>query len=148
MIRLKKWVWNHSPLLTCLKSHCLKWPTFGIFFLLILIHVNLGKWARQEACFNCRHLFKLGKGSGKKNRISYGLLPNRGGVGEGSKKTILLFWKSIFSESMQNHSRTPKTCFTLGLESFGHIYSYLNSFESGTLWLPWWSPAPLNSQLM
>ena len=30
---------------------------------------------------------------------------------------------------MQNHSRTPKTCFTLGLECFGHIYSYQNSFE-------------------
>ena len=35
----------------------------------------------------------LGKGSEKKIRISYGLLPNRGGggVGEGSKKNILLF---------------------------------------------------------
>ena len=30
-------------------------------------------------------------------------------------------------------TRTPKTCFTLGLQSFGHIYSYLKSFESGTL---------------
>ena len=58
-VRLKKWVWDHSTFLTSLKLHCLKWPTFGIFFLLILIHVNLGKWARQETCFNCRHFFKL-----------------------------------------------------------------------------------------
>ena len=29
----------------------------------------------------------------------------------------------FFSVSMQNHSRTPKTCFTLGLEFLCHIYS-------------------------
>ena len=51
-VRLKKWVWNHSPFLTSLKLHCLKWPTFGILFLLILINVSLGKWARQETRFN------------------------------------------------------------------------------------------------
>ena len=27
----------------------------------------------------------------------------------------------FFSVSMQNHSRTPKTCFTLGLECLGHF---------------------------
>ena len=29
-----------------------------------------------------------------------------------------------------------------GLECFGHIYSYQNSFESSTLRLLWWSPRP------
>ena len=46
--------------------------------------------------------------------------------------------KVCFSETIQNHSRTSKTCFTLGLECFGHLYS----FESGTLWPLWWSPRP------
>ena len=66
----------------------------------------------------------LGKGAEKKIRISYGLLPNQGG---GSarvvKKPYCFFEKSIFSESMQNHSRTPKTCFTLGLECICQVYS-------------------------
>ena len=31
---------------------------------------------------------------------------------------------------MQNHSMTPKTCFTLGLECLCHIYSHQDSFES------------------
>ena len=67
---------------------------------------------------------ELREGCRKKTRIFYGLLLNQGGgrgVSEGSVKTILLFWKSIFSESIKNHSRTPKTCFALGLESIRHI---------------------------
>ena len=36
----------------------------------------------------------------------------------GFEKTILLFWKSIFPV---NHSRTPKTWFTLGVECLYHI---------------------------
>ena len=48
-------------------------------------------------------------------KATFGL--GKGAESDGSEKTILLFWKSICSESMQNHSRTPKTCFTLGLES-------------------------------
>ena len=44
---------------------------------------------------------RLGKGSKKKSREKYGLLPNPGGVvAEGNEKTKLLFWKSIFSVSM------------------------------------------------
>ena len=45
------------------------------------------------------------------------------------KTCVLLFWESVFSESMQNHSRTPKTCFTLGLESLWHIYSYKTALK-------------------
>ena len=41
---------------------------------------------------------------------------------------ILLFGK-VFSESMQNHSRTRKTCFTLGLEWLCHIFSPYDSFK-------------------
>ena len=61
------------------------------------------------------------KNVGKK----YGLLPNWGGVSGGSKKnhTAFLKKKKYFSESILNHSRTPKTCFTLGLECLFHIYS-------------------------
>ena len=55
-----------------------------------------------------------------------------GGVSEDQKDKPVPT-KSDFLATIQNHSRTPKACFTLGLESFGHIYSYLNSFESGTL---------------
>ena len=36
------------------------------------------------------------------------------------------------SVSMQNHSRTPKTCFTLGLKLFEYISSFKNYFESVT----------------
>ena len=86
----------------------------------------------------------LREGFRKKKPYFFGAFAKPGGGGSARvvKKPYCFFEKSIFSESMQNHSRTPKTCFTLGLESFGHIYSYLNSFESGTLWLPWWSPRP------
>ena len=52
----------------------------------------------------CKYLHRckyLGKGSKKKSREKYGLLPNPGGgVAEGNEKTKLLFWKSIFSVSM------------------------------------------------
>ena len=42
--------------------------------------------------------------------------PKRGVV---KKQTSFL--EKYFSVSMSNHSRAPKTCFTLGLEYFGHI---------------------------
>ena len=55
------------------------------------------------------------------------------GVSEGSEKTILLFWKSIFfSEHVENYFRTPKTCFTLDLKLFGYISSFKNYFEGVT----------------
>ena len=77
----------------------------------------------QDDCL-LSNLFQLGKGAEKKIRISYGLLPNQGG---GSarvvKKPYCFFEKVFFSESMQNHSRTPKTCFTLGLECICQVYS-------------------------
>ena len=57
-------------------------------------------------------------------------------------KTTKLFYKLSFCLSVPVWFWTPKTCFTLGLECFGHIYSYQNSFESSTLWLLWWSPRP------
>ena len=38
--------------------------------------------------------------------------------------------KCVFSLSMQNHSRTSKTCFTLGMECICLIYSHQDSFES------------------
>ncbi len=36
----------------------------------------------------------------------------------------------FFPVSMQNHSRTPKTCFTLGLECLCLIYSQWDNFEN------------------
>ena len=41
----------------------------------------------------------------------------------------------FFSVSMQNHSRTPKTCFTLGLKLFGYMSSFKNYFERGPFML-------------
>ena len=57
-----------------------------------------------------RALSSLGKGSG-------------GGSARVVKKPYCFFEKVFFSESMQNHSRTPKTCFTLGLECICQVYS-------------------------
>ena len=54
-------------------------------------------------------------------------------------KTTRLFYKLSFCWSVPEWFWTPKTCFTLGLECFGHIYSYQNSFESSTLWLLWFN---------
>ena len=61
-VRLKKWVWNHSQFLTSLKSQCLKWPTFGILFLLRLIYVsdnNMGQKRKQFqlATFSLHFIF-------------------------------------------------------------------------------------------
>ena len=64
----------------------------------------------------------LGKVAGKKIRKKCGLLPNQGGgVSEGKQKTKPQVWKCVFSVSIENHSGTPKTCFTLGLECLGHF---------------------------
>ena len=58
-----------------------------------------------------------------------------GGGGVGSARVVkkpdcfLEERKTFFSEGMKNHSRTPKTCCTLGLECLSHIYSYKDSFE-------------------
>ena len=49
--------------------------------------------------------------------------PGGGGSPGGNKKPNLKFADVFFSVSMQNHSRTPKTCFTLGLECLCHIFS-------------------------
>ena len=65
----------------------------------------------------------LGKGSEKKSVFFMVFCQTGGrGVSEGREKTILLFWrrkKLSFREYV--HSRTPKTCFTLGFTLF-HIY--------------------------
>ena len=50
--------------------------------------------------------------------------PGGRGVSKGRQKSKTQVCKCIFSVSMQNHSRTPKTCFTLGLECLCHIYSH------------------------
>ena len=50
--------------------------------------------------------------------------PGGRGVSKGRQKSKPQVCKCIFSVSMQNHSRTPKTCFTLGLECLCHIYSH------------------------
>ena len=62
MVRLKKRAWNHSQFLTSLKSQCLKWPTFGILFLLRLIYVsdnNMGQKRNQFqlATFSLHFIF-------------------------------------------------------------------------------------------
>ena len=59
--------------------------------------------------------------------------------------SVFFLFKKCFLEIILNHSRTHKTCFSLGLECFGHIFSYYDSFESGTLWLFWWSPRPIDT---
>ena len=59
------------------------------------------------------------------------LLLLRGGSAE-MWKTTRLFYKLSFCWSVPVWFWTPKTCFTLGLECFGHIYSYQNSFESSS----------------
>ena len=61
-VRLKKRAWNHSQFLTSLKSQCLKWPTFGILFLLRLIYVsdnNMGQKRKQFqlATFSLHFIF-------------------------------------------------------------------------------------------
>ena len=96
--------------------------------------------------FPKENAFILREGCRKKIRKKYDLLPY--GKGGGStivmrKKTILLFCKFIFSESMQNHSRTPKTCFTPGLECLCHIYSYQDSFECSSEHSPIGEPLSL-----
>ena len=53
------------------------------------------------------------------------------GVSKVGQKPNPLFANVFFSVSMQNHSRTPKTCFTLGLECLCLIYSHWDSFENG-----------------
>ena len=66
---------------------------------------NYQYWAiRQGVAWKAVH---LGKDAGKKWG-KYGLLPDPGGQ-RGYWKTILVFWKSIFSESMYNHDRSPKS---------------------------------------
>jgi len=60
----------------------------------------------------------------KKIRKKCGLLPNQGGGSPMVNKKQNLKFADVFSSvSMQNHSRTPKTCFTLGLECLCHIFS-------------------------
>ena len=44
--------------------------------------------------------------------------------GRGSKKPTCFLDNVFFSETIQNQYRIPKTCFTLELEWFLHIYSY------------------------
>ena len=65
------------------------------------------------------------KGKGAKEKSGISLVFNQtgggGGVSKGRQKSKTQVCKCIFSVSMQNHSRTPKTCFTLGLVSLLHI---------------------------
>ena len=46
----------------------------------------------------------------KKSGKSVVFCQTRGGVSEGKQKTKPQVCKCVFSVSMQNHSRTPKTC--------------------------------------
>ena len=73
-----------------------------------------------DICYIC---FNLGKGSEeKKSGKSVVFCQTRGGgISKGKQKTKPQVWKCVFSVSIENHSGTPKTCFTLGLECLGHF---------------------------
>ena len=53
-----------------------------------------------------------------------------GGSPRVNKKPNLKFANVFFSVSMQNHSRTAKKCFTLGLECLCLVYSHWDNFEN------------------
>ena len=67
------------------------------------------------------------EGCKKKSWKSVVFCQTGGGGEEGSprvnKKPNLKFANVFCSVNMHNHSRTPKTCFTLGLECLCHIFS-------------------------
>ena len=68
------------------------------------------------------HLFHVREGCRKKNPEKvWSFAKPGGGVSEGKQKTKPQVWKCVFSVSIENHSGTPKTCFTLGLECLGHF---------------------------
>ena len=71
----------------------------------------------------CERGFCKGRGPKKKPYFLMSFAKPGGGSARAVKKPYCFFEKSIFSESMQNHSRTPKTCFTLGLECICQVYS-------------------------
>ena len=90
----------------------------------------MGKWISQQ---RKKKLKSIREGSKKKIRKKCGLLPNQGGGSlRVNKKTKPQVWRCVFfSVSMQNHSRTSKTCFTHGLEhpsaiSFFRVHTTLH----------------------
>ena len=70
------------------------------------------------------------EGCRKKSGKSVVFCQTRGGSLRVNKKPNLKFGNVFFSVSIENHSGTPKTCFTLGLECLCLIYSHWDNFEN------------------
>ena len=83
-------------------------------------------------CLQMRAKNKIDKGRGQKKMtllvVFYYLGGGEGGGEAEMWKTTRLFYKLSFCLSVPVWFWTPKTCFTLGLECFGHIYSYQKFF--------------------
>ena len=54
-----------------------------------------------------------------------------------------LLWKSVFSESMQNHSRAPRTRFTFGLESAVVLWDGFSATVQWVFYIHWLKLRPI-----
>ena len=80
-------------------------------------------------CQGLKHSKGLGKGTKKKSLVFFWGV----GVSEGRQKAKPQVCNFFSSVSMQNHSRTPKTCFTLGLWGLAKDHTFSGFFQRPSL---------------
>ena len=91
----------------------------------------------------------------KKGEKEYGLMPYPGGISEGSEKTILHFWKSIFSVSIQNrpdklliiHPCTKHHWHSGPLNPYKDISSPFLASNQKSSTLNWWCGRIINPRI-